>query len=266
MTLVHALSNFLRRSVPARIKAPLKTMLGLPLTRLNSDWQILQSIGPNYQSHVLVDVGAHEGWFFHCWLDWCPQAEVHAFEPYPPSFEAATRNYGSDPRVRLVQAAVSETAGEQTLQVLEESRVSNSLLSPRQAAWEELRYRSGTITQMRVPVTTLDAYSAAKRLSSIYLLKIDVQGYEMHVLRGAEQILPRVDHILVESAIRPLYEEAPRFSDVFEHLTARGFHLMAMQAWHRGNHVLVETDMLFRRNALMPPVDERVERVVERLG
>ena len=117
-----------------------------------------------------------------------------------------------------------------------------------------------------MPITTLDAYVAAEGLSSIHLLKIDVQGYEMHVLGGAEQILPKVSLIFVESGIRPLYVEAPRFSDVFHHLSARGFHLMAMQAWHRGNHVLMEADMLFRRDDLIPPVDERVVRITERVG
>ncbi len=241
-------------------------MLGLPKTRLHPDWQILGPIGPNYDPHIIVDVGAHSGWFFHCWLDWCPQAQVHAFEPYPPSFKAAFRNYGSDPRVRLVQMAVGDAAGEHILNVLEESLVSNSLLSPRKSAWEELRWGTGNVTHTRVPVTTLDAYAAAEGISHIYLLKIDVQGYEMHVLRGAAQILPRVDHIFVESGIRPLYENAPRFSDVFHHLSARGFHLMAMQAWHLGNNVLMEADMLFRRDNLMPPVDESFERVTERVG
>ena len=150
--------------------------------------------------------------------------------------------------------------------MLEESLVSNSLLSPRNSTWEELRWGTGNVTHTRVPVTTLDAYATAEGLSNIHLLKIDVQGYEMHVLGGAAQILPRVDYIFVESGIRPLYENAPRFSDVFQHLSARGFHLMAMRAWHRGNHVLMEADMLFRRDNLIAPVDESLERVTERVG
>src|SRR5262245_850230 len=219
----------LRQRLPVRVKAPLRRILGRPQTRLNPDWQILAPMGPNLQPHVLVDVGAHSGWFFHCWLDWCPQAQVHAFEPYPPSFNAAFKNYGADPRVRLVQKAVGDAAGEQTLNVLEESLVSNSLLSPRHRTWEELRWETGNVTHMRVPVTTLDAYATAENLSNIHLLKIDAQGYEKHVLDGAAQILPRIDYIFVESGIRPFYEKAPRFSDVFQHLSARGFHLMAMQ-------------------------------------
>jgi len=43
---------------------------------------------------------------------------------------------------------------------------------------------------------------------------------------------------------------------VHEFMTEQGFHLMDLRAWHRGNRVLMETDMLFRRNELAPTVDE----------
>jgi hypothetical protein len=49
-------------------------------------------------------------------------------------------------------------------------------------------------------------------------------------------------------------------------LTPNGFHLIAMQGWHHGNHTLIEVDMLFRRNELIPPVDESEVRVIERIG
>jgi hypothetical protein len=70
----------------------------------------------------------------------------------------------------------------------------------------------------------------------------------------------------VETGIVPFYEGAPRFTDIYEFLSQRGFHLMAMQAWHRGNHKLMETDMLFRRDDLLLPIDDRVGKVMERLG
>jgi FkbM family methyltransferase len=266
MPVLDSVLDALRSSCPGWLKAHLKEVLGLPQTRLHSDWQILAPIGPVYRPHVVIDVGAHKGWFFHCWLDWCPQALVHAFEPYPPSVDAVRSNYGADQRVTLVQMALGDAAGEQDLNVLQDSLVSNSLLVPRRPAWEEVQYQTGSIKTERVSVTTLDAYAAAREISSVYLLKIDVQGYEMQVLRGAYQLLPGIDYILVESGIRPLYENAPRFSDVFQHLTERGFHLIGMQAWHRGNHTLVEADMLFRRDDLMTPVDTSLVRITERLG
>jgi FkbM family methyltransferase len=258
--------DYFKQKIPLCIKAPIKRWLGLPPTRLNKDWNILLPIGPNYSDHIMIDVGAYRGWFYHCWLDWCPNAKVHAFEPYAESFEIAQKLYGQDKRVSLECLAIGDVEGVQALNILSDSKASNSLLQPRSETWSEIRYRTGKVLQTTVPVVTLDGYIRRENLKKVYLLKIDVQGYEMHVLRGAQQNLAQIDNIFVESAVRPLYHGAAKFSEVFDFLTARGFHLIGMRGWHRGNHALVEVDMLFRRNELMTPVDESVERITERHG
>jgi FkbM family methyltransferase len=253
----------LRWFISPRRRSQIKSLMGLPHTVLNSEWKILNVIGPISEPHVMLDIGAHHGWFFHCWLDWCPNAQVHAFEPYPESFQAIQHVYGKDPRVTLCQVGVGAAAGDQAFNVLNDSKVSNSFLAPDRKVWNSVRYNTGAVTTISAPVTTVDLYVRQQHMKQIYLMKIDVQGYEMNVLRGAEQTLPIVDHIFVEAGIQRLYEGAPRFSDVFEFLTARGFHLMSLRTWHRGNHMLMETDMLFRRNGLEPPVDESVIKVTE---
>ncbi len=253
----------LRRLVPAPLKRALKRRLGLPETRLHPDWELLRRIGPVEEPHVILDVGAHTGWFFHCWRDWCPQAEVHAFEPTPESFERCRAGYGQEPRTHVVPMAVGSEVGTARLRLLSASRVSNSLLDPDREAWRSIAYEAGEVSTVEVPVTTLDIYCAEQAINRIHLLKIDVQGYELEVLRGAAATLPRVDHVFVESAIRRLYEGAPRFSEVFEHLADAGFDLIGLRAWHGGNQTLVESDLLFRRRALSPPVPTAGVRIYE---
>lgn len=250
----------IRRMVPRAWKDALKRRLGRPLTRLQPDWKILEVIGPVEHPHVVFDVGAHEGWFLHSWKDWCPQAEIHAFEPAIEAYENGRALYGGDPSIHYVNAGVGRAAGTLELNVMEESRVSNSFLRPVEETWRAIDYHTGAITRRTVNVIALDDY--ARAIASIYLIKIDVQGFELEVLEGAKETLRRTDYVFVEAAIRPLYEGAPRFTQVHDFLDAHGFHLIAMRAWHRGNLTLVETDMLFRRNELMPPVDPNVSRVM----
>jgi len=67
-----------------------------------------------------------------------------------------------------------------------------------------------------VRVTTLDA-ALAEAIPSMkreILLKLDVQGYEDRVLRGAARILPRVHACLLEVCVDPLYVEQATFKDV----------------------------------------------------
>jgi FkbM family methyltransferase len=233
----------------------------MPLTRLHPDWKILEPIGPIYRPHVVIDAGSHEGWFFHCWKDWCPEAEIHAFEPSIEAYERSRELYGGDPSIHINNAALGREAGRLELHVMEQSRVSNSFLQPVDETWREIDYHTGARSTRVVNVIALDDYT--KAIESVYLIKIDVQGFELEVLRGAAEALKRTDYVFVEAAIRPLYHGAPRFTEVYEYLVARRFHLMAMRAWHRGNRTLVETDMLFRRDDLMPPIDPSVERVME---
>ena len=260
------IGTLIRAIIPSAVKIPLKRLLGLPLTRLNTDWSILSPIGPVYRPHVVLDVGARHGWFFHCWQDWCPDAEIHAFEPVQESFDKAMQLYGSHPLVRINQAGIGSSEGSLNIKIFEKSGASNSFLPLRKETWDEVQFETGSVTERAVPVTTIDAYMGKKSLQAVYLLKIDVQGYELKVLEGAEATLPRIDHIFVETGIVPFYEGAPRFTDIYQFLSQRGFHLMAMQAWHRGNHKLMEADMLFRRDDLLPPIDDRVGKVMERLG
>jgi len=252
------LADALRRAVPAPLKRALKRRLGMPQTRLHSDWAMLAPIGPVTRPHVIFDVGANEGWFFHCWTDWCPPAEVHAFEP---AEEAFTRSKIYDaPNIHLNRVAVGRTPGKLPLHVLSESTVSNSLLAPVDETWREIGYHTGEVFMREVDVITLDDYARRNAIESVYLIKIDVQGFELEVLEGAAEVLQRTDYVFVEAALRPLYEGAPRFTAVYDFLADHGFHLMTLRAWHRGNNVLVETDMLFRRNELMPPFDPNVSR------
>lgn len=252
--------KLLRRLLPQQARTAIKKLLGMPATRLHPDWEVLRLIGPVDRKHVVLDVGAHHGWFFHCWQDWCPQAEVHAFEPTEESFAQMKELYGRDPRVHLVQAGIGSARGELQFNILADSQVSNSFLAPRQQSWQSIEYATGAISQRTVPVTTLDEYCAGHEIGQAYLLKIDVQGFEMEVLKGAVRTLPRIDYVFVEAGIQRLYDGAPSFAEVCLFMESHGFHLMHMRAWHRGNRVLVETDMIFRRNDLAPPLDRSRDR------
>jgi FkbM family methyltransferase len=252
----------IRRIFPRVWKDALKRRLGRPLTFLQPDWKILEVIGPVDRPHVVFDVGAHEGWFLHSWKDWSPHAEVHAFEPAAEAYEKSRELYGGDSSLVFNNVAVGRKSGTLEFKVFEGSPVSSSFLDPVAETWRAIDYHTGAIVPRAVPVITLDDYTQTCRIRAIHLIKIDVQGYELEVLEGAKETLRITDYVFVEAAIRPLYHGAPRFTHVHDWLDAQGFHLIAMRAWHRGNLTLVEADMLFRRNELMPPADPSIERVM----
>ena len=101
---------------------------------------------------------------------------VHSFEPAPYNFKRLQQNVGKLPNVSLNQCALGETSGSVGLYYSKDLNV------------DHRTYESGDGRErISVPVTSLDNYfPAGKRVD---LIKLDVQGYELSVLRGAERVL-----------------------------------------------------------------------------
>src|SRR5262245_26609251 len=130
------------------------------------------------QGAVVADVGANIGiysQFFSRRVG--PTGLVHSFEPSPDNFKrlsAATRELTN---VRLSQAAVGERSGECELYVSDKLNV------------DHRAYRPNGDSRRAVPgkMVALDDYF--KPGQSVDLIKIDIQGYELHALRGAQRVI-----------------------------------------------------------------------------
>jgi FkbM family methyltransferase len=129
---------------------------------------------------VVFDVGANQG-------DWTvlahainPQAVIHAFELSAPTFKTLSQR-ATLPNVVLNPFGLGEREEERTLWVFSEGAVSNSLYR-----------RVGTLSEQQssesVRVRTLDAYCADRGIEAVDFLKIDVEGHEVSVFRGAERM------------------------------------------------------------------------------
>lgn len=121
---------------------------------------------------TMLDVGAHFG------TSLAPFAEagwsVHAFEPDPVNRERLISGHGKQSNVVIIPAAVSDAPGELPLYASPESTGISSL-----AAFTESHEQTAT-----VQVLTLREYLAEHDITSVDFIKIDVEGYERHVLDG----------------------------------------------------------------------------------
>jgi hypothetical protein len=78
------------------------------------------------------------------------------------------------------------------------------------------------------------------------LLKIDVQGTELNVLKGCVEVLAKLSWVYVECSFVELYEGQVRASEVIEFLSNHGFHLIGVFNQTLGRHQRpLQADMLF---------------------
>ena len=191
-----------------------------------------------FRPRHVVDVGAYHGEWTRMVKAIYPEASVLMVEPQE-SKQTRLEQVRADftPDVRLETTLLGATENE-TVEFIE--------METGSSVFEELSdyYPRKTVEKC---LTTLDMLlSGATDWNRIDLLKLDVQGYELEVLRGAPRSFPRSEFVLLEVSIIPRNEGCPTIDGVFEFMTSHGFRLLDFCGqWRRPNKALGQTDLLF---------------------
>jgi FkbM family methyltransferase len=170
---------------------------------------------------TLIDVGASKGQFSLAFRSQRPNARIIAFEPLSDSAETYERLFRNDTQVTLHRVAIADRQGVAEFFVADRED-SSSLLRPGEGQAQAFGVR-GKRT-VRVDVKRLDDCVAIPDLPHPILLKIDVQGGELDVLKGCAA-LESIDYIYCELSFVELYEGQPLFDEVASYLGSRGFRL-----------------------------------------
>lgn len=168
---------------------------------------------------TVVDVGANKGQFSIATRGLLPNARIEAFEPLPGAAERFEAVFSGDPFTRLHRVAVGSADERRPFHVADRED-SSSLLKVGQG--QRQAYGIGAAREIEVQVKPLDCVLDTSALPRPTLLKIDVQGAEMDVLRGIDG-LGMFDFIYAELSFVELYEGQSLFGDVVAYLDQRGF-------------------------------------------
>ena len=197
---------------------------------------------------TVLDVGGNRGEYGQEMRVRGHRGRIASFEPLSEVFPLLTRAAQGDPDWQCVPVALGAESG--TAEIHIAANLDSSSFLP----MGDIHLHAAPFTAYRdvetVTVKTLDGLRDELGLAGRRLwLKLDVQGYELHVLRGAPVTLAGVYVVETELSYVSLYDGQPLLSDMFAFLHGAGFDLVLTEDTLRDpdtGHVL-QVDALFVR-------------------
>jgi len=206
-----------------------------------------RSVLGSLECSTVVDVGANRGQFAlaarHRW----PDAQVISFEPLDRPVSTFRRVFSRDPLTILHQSAIGPREDVGTMH-LSRSDDSSSLLAITRLQ-DTVFPGTDEVGTVDVRVAPLAAFIESGSMVEPALLKIDVQGYELEVLRGCEPLLCEFDLIYCECSFVELYEGQGLAGDVVQWLADHDFTMAGVfHAAYDDRGRAVQADFLFTRS------------------
>ena len=162
------------------------------------------------QSKVFFDVGANIGYYSLLAKAVNPQLRVCSFEPLPQNVHSFRTNLEKNKNysIQLVEQCVSDSIGETEFIVPPDE----------ECGWGRIAYRElfdgKKITRQK---TTIDEFCKQQNIAEVDFIKIDVEGFEFHVLKGAEKLLSKKNapHLCIEMNIPCFQDMGINVDDIF---------------------------------------------------
>ena len=150
--------------------------------------------------NVVFDIGANIGSWTNQVLNICPDVQIHLFEPAPPIYQTLIQNLAEP--IKSGQLVLNNLA------IAHQPEIREFYYYEKSSGWStfhrrfeiEKQYNIQSPQPFQVLTATLDDYVQTRGIKRINFLKIDTEGGELEVLRGATNLLQKgkVDYIQFE--------------------------------------------------------------------
>ncbi len=200
-----------------------------------TSWRDLFTCLERHAIERVIDVGANHGQFGQLLRKGGYHGQIHSFEPVTASYQRLCQTARQDPQWHCWHTALGPRRGQQTIHIADNDGYS-SFLTPSDNGQRLFGTPLNPVQQETVPVTTLDHFLQhlpTETTQKPTLLKLDTQGFDLQVIAGARQSLPRIRAVLTEIAWTPLYEGAPDYHHALRSWEKLGFQLAYLFPTHR---------------------------------
>ena len=216
----------------------------------------LRELFPRLNVNCVWDVGANIGYYGFLLRSFVRyDGPLLSFEPVSGEYEKLVNRAANDDRWQTFKMALGSRDEERAIKVAENA-VLSSFLEPSDYSRQTFGAMTNVVEEEVVPVRTVD--SVAPEVMGAgparIFLKLDTQGWDLEVIRGAEQLLPSVVGMQVELSLKNIYEGMPSYTETLAYVESKGLELSGVFPVMRDRQLrLVELDCVFVRPEEVSP-------------
>lgn len=191
-----------------------------------------------HNSPVIIEAGAHIGTDTSEMARLWPSATIYAFEPIPEIFSQLKENTSLYDNVKCYEVALGSYTGKcEIFKSSGSSDGSSSVLAPK----EHLIYHPDVEfnTKVIVDIITLKDFFRKEKIDKVDLLWLDLQGFELEVLKVADNLLENVSAVYTEVSLVENYAGSVLYEDLKKWMRGKGYKVKKEElAWVDGGNVL----------------------------
>lgn len=163
---------------------------------------------------VYLDIGCHNGITIQRFLDRGPASAVYGFDPWAANLRDAKQLLGGDPRVSLIELALSDEDGMADF-YMNANEQTSSLLPNDDGNRRSFPTDTREVRSSRVETRRLDTWAGEHRTEQAAIIKCDTQGAEARVIRGGTTFIrDRVAAFYGEVMLGPMYRGQGTFEEI----------------------------------------------------
>ena len=192
---------------------------------------------------TIIDIGSNKGQFILLIEKIYPNKNIYSFEPIKEMIDKQKKFFAYKNNIIFHNVALgsSNTLKEFLITTRMDSSSFLKIVS------DNNKNKNYDIVENRnIQINTLDELLINEKISHPVLIKIDVQGYELEVLRGANNLLKKTDYLLLEVSKNEMYQNQPIEKEVVEYLKNLNFDILKSNNWSKiQNTNFYQRDIIF---------------------
>jgi FkbM family methyltransferase len=199
----------------------------------------------NLLSNIIVDVGGADGTTSKIFSGAFPNNKIYVFEPLKANYLQIEQLIIQFPNIILIKKAVGSSLGKAIIH--KAKRITSSSLYKMNVDTHSEMFSDilKVNSEEEVTITTLN--ESLPKDKPISIIKIDVQGYELEVLKGADSVLKRTSIIVLEVNNHDYYVGSPKYYDIDQYLRNKNFILYDIFPSTKDKGQLKEWDSVYVR-------------------